>query len=206
MWIIWYSNEQVKPSEAVENQEATLVLEIARAQRDVHHAERELAECMVREHEKIADLHRFKARRKQGCLDDKDLDIGWLHAVFSNYGRARPLPAAQSLPASFVPKKSEANGESFFGTTRIIFNRVTRSRAVDAACWQWAISCRSARLNQARLRVGMSCSYICLCICMPYMSYLYATCMLPVCETIVCSMNVATVWSRLFKISRYYHS
>ena len=76
----------------METQEASLILDIVHAQRDVHHAEKILAECVVWEHEKIANLHRFKANQVQDTVDDSDLDIRWINAVFNNHGRSQPTP------------------------------------------------------------------------------------------------------------------
>ena len=63
------------------------MLEIVRAQRDVHRAEKTLAECVIREHEKIANLHRFKSKQMQDSVHHLDLNIGWINATFNNYGR-----------------------------------------------------------------------------------------------------------------------
>lgn len=85
------------------------MLEIARAQRDVHHAERVLAECMVQEHKRVADLHRFKAQQKQESLDCKDLSIGWINALFGDYGRMRPIPTAKVR--NYLPPTTNENGK-----------------------------------------------------------------------------------------------
>ena len=65
------------------------MLDIVYAQREVHRAERLLAECLVWEHEKIADLHHFKAMQRQGSIDTLDLDIGWIRVTFNNHGRSQ---------------------------------------------------------------------------------------------------------------------
>ncbi|KAI5992234.1 hypothetical protein EDD15DRAFT_2197243 [Pisolithus albus] len=48
-----------------------------------------LAECLVREHEKIANLHRFKANQRQDSIDNSDLNVGWIKAVFNNHDRSQ---------------------------------------------------------------------------------------------------------------------
>ena len=76
-----------EPAEAEEVKEASLVLEIVHAQRDVHHAEKMLADCVTWEHEKIANLHHFKAKWKQDSVHHLDLNIGWINATFNNHGQ-----------------------------------------------------------------------------------------------------------------------
>jgi len=73
-----------------------LILDIVHAQCDVHRAEKILAECIVREDEKIVNLHHFKANQVQDTVDNLDLDIGWINAVFNNHGRSQPTPPLRS--------------------------------------------------------------------------------------------------------------
>ena len=91
-------------AESVENEEASLVLEVVCAQREVHRAEKSLAECIVQEHEKIANLHRFKARRMQDSVDQMDLDVGWINATFINHSRSHPsaVPVSASTLSQTV--------------------------------------------------------------------------------------------------------
>ena len=51
------------------------MLKIVHAQHDVHHAERALAECVIQEHKKIANLHRFKSKQMQDSVHHLDLNI-----------------------------------------------------------------------------------------------------------------------------------
>lgn len=103
--------KQTKHSENLENEEAGLVLEVVRAQRDVHRAQKILADCTVKEHERVADLNRFKAQKLQRYLDEKDLDVGWINAVFGSYGRLQPiLPNAPSR-SSLRSLRPDENGE-----------------------------------------------------------------------------------------------
>ena len=73
-----------------------MILNIVRAQHDVHRVEKILAECVVQEHEKIVNLHCFKANQVQDTVDDSDLDIGWINMVFNNHGRSQPTPPLHS--------------------------------------------------------------------------------------------------------------
>ncbi|KAI5994687.1 hypothetical protein EDD15DRAFT_2195840 [Pisolithus albus] len=100
-----------KTHDAVETQEASLVLKIVCAQREVHHAEKLLAECLVREHEKIANLHRFKANQRQDSIDNSDLNVGWIKAVFNNHDRSQlSIPLCISDTPSPPRKGPDANG------------------------------------------------------------------------------------------------
>ena len=66
-------------------------------------------ECVVQEHEKIANLHHFKAKQVQNTVDDSDLDIGWINVVFNNHGRSQPTPPLHLLTSS--QKVPDADGE-----------------------------------------------------------------------------------------------
>jgi len=85
-----------------------LVLDIVYVQREVHRAERLLAECLVREHEKIADLHRFKAMQRQGSINILDLDIGWIRVAFNNHGQSQ---SSGPLSTSTLPLLQEVLDE-----------------------------------------------------------------------------------------------
>ena len=74
------------------------MLEIVCAQRDVHRAEKMLAECVTREHEKIANLHRFKAKQMHDSAHHLDLDIGWINATFRNHGQSQPSASPCTTP------------------------------------------------------------------------------------------------------------
>ncbi|KAI6000002.1 hypothetical protein EDD15DRAFT_2193489 [Pisolithus albus] len=100
-----------KTHDAVETQEASLVLEIVCARREVHRTEKLLAECLVREHEKIANLHRFKANQRQDSIDNSDLNVGWIKAVFNNHDRSQlSVPLRISDTPSPPRKGLDANG------------------------------------------------------------------------------------------------
>ena len=97
-------------SRAGETKEASLVLDIVYAQREVHRAERLLAECLIRGHEKIADLHRFKAMQRQGSIDTLDLDIGWIRATFNNHGRSQSSPPLSTSTLPLLQKVPDECG------------------------------------------------------------------------------------------------
>ena len=75
------------------------MLKIVRAQCDIHCAEKMLAECVIREHEKIVNLHRFKAKQMQDSVHHLDLDIGWINATFRNHGQSQPSPSPSTTPS-----------------------------------------------------------------------------------------------------------
>ncbi|KIM62384.1 hypothetical protein SCLCIDRAFT_25114 [Scleroderma citrinum Foug A] len=94
-------------AKSVENEEALLVLEVVHAQQEVHHAEKSLAECIVWEHEKIANLHCFKAWQMQDSVDQMDLDVRWINATFINHSRSHP---------SVVPVSTSALSQTVLGS------------------------------------------------------------------------------------------
>ncbi|KIM61193.1 hypothetical protein SCLCIDRAFT_26007 [Scleroderma citrinum Foug A] len=108
------SESSAGPAEAEEVEEASLVLEIVRAQCDVHRAEKMLADCVTREHEKIANLHRFKAKWKQDSVHHLDLNIGWINATFNNHGRSQP---GASLCTTLTQQTVDVDG-----TTQLVAN------------------------------------------------------------------------------------
>ncbi|KAH7918087.1 hypothetical protein BV22DRAFT_1134870 [Leucogyrophana mollusca] len=57
-------------------QEAKLVLDAARAQRKVRHAEKYLADCVLERYNILTDLYRFKAEVAEKKLEDADMDTG----------------------------------------------------------------------------------------------------------------------------------
>ena len=104
-------------SEFSETQEASLILEIAHAQHDIHCAQTTLMECIVWEHEKIANLHRFKAKQMQDSVDCSDLNIGWINATFNNYGRSQssvPLHDMTTMSTSLPLKAPDADSKLYF--------------------------------------------------------------------------------------------
>ena len=66
--------------------EVLLILDIARAQREVARAEHILASCHAREYETIAELYRFKARHRATNFDMKEVDMGLMRAAMNRHG------------------------------------------------------------------------------------------------------------------------
>ena len=98
-------------SESTENEEASLILEIVHAQHEVHRAEKLLADCVVQEYEKRANLHCFKAQWMQNSVDQMDLNVGWINASVINHGRSRPSVALPST-STFSKTVSGTDRES----------------------------------------------------------------------------------------------
>ena len=71
---------------STEDREATLLLEVARARRDVRHAQKQLMECLNRETKLLCALHQLKAKKFTELVDDADLNIGRIRATFNSYG------------------------------------------------------------------------------------------------------------------------
>ena len=83
-----------------EDREATLLLEIARARRDVCRARKLLAECLNKETKSLCDLHQFKAKRFAELIDDADLSIGMIRAAFNSHGRSPQFSNVNPSPST----------------------------------------------------------------------------------------------------------
>lgn len=68
-----------------DSREAVLVLDVARAQREVARAEHALVSCRAREYETIAELYRFQAEHNALNLNDKETDVGLVRAAMNQY-------------------------------------------------------------------------------------------------------------------------
>ena len=93
-----------------EDREATLLLEIAHARRDVCHAQKLLAECLNQENKSLCELHQFKARRFAELVDDADLSISRIRAAFNSHGRSPQFPEVNTLTSS---SSEDEDGECF---------------------------------------------------------------------------------------------
>lgn len=81
-----------------------LVLDVARARREVARAEHALASCRVREHETIAELYRFKAHHSATRLGDVEVDVGLIRAVVNEQDHHLCLPSfATDNPRAVAP-------------------------------------------------------------------------------------------------------
>ncbi|KAG1893320.1 uncharacterized protein F5891DRAFT_985982 [Suillus fuscotomentosus] len=74
--------------------EANLVMDLVRAKREVLVAQKVLAECILRENEIQASLLKFQVDTTEKKLDDTDMGLGYMRAVFKKYGWSHisPLP------------------------------------------------------------------------------------------------------------------
>ncbi|KAH7917704.1 hypothetical protein BV22DRAFT_1135189 [Leucogyrophana mollusca] len=91
------------------NQEVRLVLEVARAQCEVFRAEKLLTSCVMREHETIASLYRFKADKAGDRVDRVDMRLGRMRASFKRFGQSvcpslshRSQSSSTSMPSLTV--------------------------------------------------------------------------------------------------------
>ena len=66
--------------------EALLILDVARAQREVAQAEHTLASCHAREYETVAELYQFKAQHRATNLSKKEVDVGLVRAAMNRHG------------------------------------------------------------------------------------------------------------------------
>ncbi|KAG1899630.1 uncharacterized protein F5891DRAFT_1189438 [Suillus fuscotomentosus] len=59
----------------VDNLEANLIMDLARARHDVFVAEKTLADCVVREHEVMTNLSKYKSAISKQKLDKADVGL-----------------------------------------------------------------------------------------------------------------------------------
>jgi hypothetical protein len=67
-------------------------MELARAKRDVFRAEKSLADCVVREHEVMANLSKFKSSVSEQKLDKVDVGLGYMRIAFKRHGLSHHTP------------------------------------------------------------------------------------------------------------------
>ncbi|KAG1807239.1 hypothetical protein EV424DRAFT_1427933, partial [Suillus variegatus] len=85
-----------------DNLEVNLVLDLARARRDVFNAEKALANCVVREHEVMANLSKHKSDISKQKLAKADVGIGHMRITFQKYGLTHHGPAPNVLQGKFL--------------------------------------------------------------------------------------------------------
>ncbi|KAG2091183.1 uncharacterized protein F5147DRAFT_780066 [Suillus discolor] len=68
------------------NSEAKLVMDLARAKREVFWAQKALAECLLQENEVLSSLLRFRVDVMGKTLDDADMGLGCMRLAFKQHG------------------------------------------------------------------------------------------------------------------------
>ncbi|KAG2080577.1 uncharacterized protein F5147DRAFT_784188 [Suillus discolor] len=85
--------------------EADLLMELARARQEVFRAEKSLANCVVREHEVLANLSKFKSSISKRKLDKADVGLGYMRIAFKKHGLShQALPHA--LDGSYIESQA----------------------------------------------------------------------------------------------------
>ncbi|KAG1890636.1 uncharacterized protein F5891DRAFT_1197913 [Suillus fuscotomentosus] len=70
----------------VDNLEANLIMDLARARRDVFVAGKTLADCVVQEHEVMTNLSKYKSAISKQKLDKADVGLGHMCITFKKHG------------------------------------------------------------------------------------------------------------------------
>ncbi|KAG1886287.1 hypothetical protein F4604DRAFT_1918014 [Suillus subluteus] len=70
----------------VDDLEANLIMDLARAQCDIFNAEKTLADCIVREHEVMTNLSKYKSNISKWKLDTADIGLGHMRITFKKHG------------------------------------------------------------------------------------------------------------------------
>ncbi|KAG1904225.1 uncharacterized protein F5891DRAFT_977104 [Suillus fuscotomentosus] len=86
--------------------EANLLMELTRARREVFRAKKLLADCVVREHEVMATLSKFKSSISEHKLDKADIGLGCMWITFKKHS----LSHHASLHSSHI--KSQAASQN----------------------------------------------------------------------------------------------
>jgi len=66
--------------------EANLIIDLARAKRDIIRAQKTLAECIVRESEVVTSLMKLRIGNIEQKLDDVDVGLGHMHVTLKERG------------------------------------------------------------------------------------------------------------------------
>ncbi|KAG1849727.1 hypothetical protein F4604DRAFT_1934745 [Suillus subluteus] len=77
--------------------EENLIMDLARARQDVFRAEKMLADCVVQEHEILANLHKYQSNILKKKLDKADIGLGYMHITFKKHRLSHRGPALCSL-------------------------------------------------------------------------------------------------------------
>ncbi|KAG1832608.1 hypothetical protein DFJ58DRAFT_847974 [Suillus subalutaceus] len=85
----------------VDDLEANLIMDLARARRDVFDAEKTLADCIVREHEVMTSLSKHKSAISKRKLDKADVGLGHMRITFRKHGLSHH-PAPHNFHNSFA--------------------------------------------------------------------------------------------------------
>ncbi|KAG1878546.1 hypothetical protein C8R48DRAFT_668617 [Suillus tomentosus] len=87
--------------EDTDDLEANLLMELARARREIFRAEKSLADCMVREHEVLAHSLKFESSISKRKLDKADVGLG-CHKVSQGATRFYKVPQDTTGPTNFT--------------------------------------------------------------------------------------------------------
>ncbi|KAG1723859.1 hypothetical protein EDB19DRAFT_1834449 [Suillus lakei] len=72
--------------------EASLVLDLVRAKRDVFTAQKALADCVIQENEVLASLLKVRAAATQRKIDETDIGLGCMRIIFKDHSWSHVPP------------------------------------------------------------------------------------------------------------------
>lgn len=79
-----------------DDDEALMVLDVVRAQREVRRAEQALAESLANQHETMSKFYRLKRRTTEDTVHRLELGIGSIRVAMKRHGLAEPIPCHTS--------------------------------------------------------------------------------------------------------------
>ncbi|KAG1739729.1 hypothetical protein EDB19DRAFT_1908750 [Suillus lakei] len=85
----------------VDELEANLIMDLARARHNIYNAEKTLADCVVREHKVMANLSKHKSALSKQKLDKADVELGHMRITFKKHGLSH-YPAPHNFHDSFT--------------------------------------------------------------------------------------------------------
>ena len=82
---------------SLSDDEALLVLNVARTQREVSRAKQALGECLAIQHESIAKLYQFLAQSSEQTTDHLELAVGAIKVAMKQHGLSEPILPSSSI-------------------------------------------------------------------------------------------------------------
>jgi len=97
----------------INNLEANLIKDLARARWDIFNAEKMLADCMVHEHEVMANLSKHISDISKQKFTKVDVGIGHMWNTFKKHGLSHHGPMPSELQGKFLQLHTTSTSANF---------------------------------------------------------------------------------------------